>query len=305
MRNKTSLNYIICVLLLGMWLPAANKAFCQAAIDKIDMSYNINTWDPVHIKVDEKKESATPGQIRFTALNSTYYPFELTVDFSIFENLSPKPSSQEIRISHGINNLFTLSPHVPGSGYGYRYTYSYWLKPTDEAINELFPYLIPLKEGKMVNAKIKASGKIYNSFTGNKDDTVYCMRRGLVTAAPRTESLYFRLSDHDCLEILHNDGTYMIYHHLSKKEVFTAPGKIVLPGQAVGLVSDSSYILVSLMKVSKTRNFLESQPITYATGTNETALYNDIDGKKVSVRPPEVIARELKAKELKKLKTKK
>ena len=305
MHNKITLIYKTLILLLGMWLPAANMALSQTVVDKVDMSYNINTWDPVHIKVDEKKGSAIASQIKFMAINSTYYPFELKVDFSIFENLSPKPSLRDISISHGINNLYTLSPHVPETGYSYRYTYSYWLKPSDEIINENFPYLIPVKDGKVVIAKIKASGKIINSFAGNKDDTVYCMRRGLVTAAPGSETLGFRLSDHDCLEVMHDDGTFMIYHHLSKKEVFTAPGKIVLPGQPVGLVSDSSYFMVVLMKISKTRNILEYQPITYSTGNKGTAPFNEIDGKKVTAYPPEVIARELTVRELKKMKTKK
>jgi hypothetical protein len=293
-------------LLLGFILlfSITNETKSQQLTDNVDISFGIKSWDPVHIKVDEKTGSAFSTPIRFTALNSTYYPFKLLIDFIIFENLSPKPSPREISISHGINNLFTLSIHVPGVGYGYRYSYGYWLSPSDEIINEEYPYLIPLKEGKMVNAKTNLSGKIYNSFIGNKNDTIYAMRRGLVTAVPRSETMDFRISKHDCLEILHDDGTFMIYHNLSKEKAFTSPGKIVLPGQPIGMFSDSLYVMVSLVKVSKTRNLLEAQPITYAIGGSGVVTFDELDSKKQSVHPWEVIAKELKSKELKNIEKK-
>lgn len=290
-------------LLVGfvLWLFITNEIKSQQLTDNVDISYGIKSWDPVHIKIEEKTGSAFSNPIRVTALNSTYYSFKLVVDFIIFENLSPKPSPREISVSHGTNNLFTFSVHVPGEGYSYRYSYGCWLTPSDEVINEKFPYLIPIKVGKIVNAKYTSSGRIINTFVGNKGDTIYSMRRGLITAVPINENLNFRLSKHDCLEILHNDGTYMVYHNLSKDADFVAPGKIVLPGQPIGLLSDSLFLMVSLVKVSTIKNFLTSQPIGYINNQSVIVPFDELDGKEKSVHPWEVITRELKSKELKKI----
>jgi hypothetical protein len=288
------------ILLVILWLFKSHEAIAQSSTDNVDISFGIKAWDPVHIKVEDKKGSAFSTPIVFTALNSTYYSFMLVIDFTQFDNLAPKPPAREIKLSHGINNLYTFSIHVPGQGYGYQYSYMYWLTPSDKIINEEFPYLIPLKEGKEINAKTNLTGRITDSFTGKAGDTVYCMRRGLVTAVPRSVTMDFRLSNHDCLEVLHNDGTYMIYHYLSKSEAFTAPGKIILPGQPIGIFSDSSYLMVTLKKIDEIKNLMVAQPIRYSTGKTGTVSFDQIDRTVKSVHPREVIIMEMKGRELKK-----
>ena len=273
----------------------------QSLTDNVDMSFGIKAWDPVHIKVEDKTHSEFSTPVRFTALNSTFYQFMLVINFTQFENLSPKPSPREINLSHGTNNLFTFSIHVPGSGYGYRYSYSYWLTPSDDNINKEFPFLIPLKEGVNVIAKRRFSERVYDSFSGNIGDTIYCMRRGLVTAVPRSETLDFRLSKHDCLEVLHEDGTYMIYHYLKKSEDLITPGKIILPGQPLGILSDSSYLLVTLMKIGKTKNLITPLSIAYTIGKTGTVSFDEIDGMEKSVHPREVVTAEMTTRELKKV----
>jgi hypothetical protein len=303
MFNKTFLKRTSILLSLILLILSTNEIKSQYATDNVDVSFGIKTWDPVHIKKEEKKgsSSASSSQIRFTATNSTYYPFLLKIDFIEFDNLFPKPPNRDMQVSHGTNNLFSCSLHVPGIGYSLRYSYGYWLAPSDENSDENYPYLVPLKEGKTINAKVTSKGKILNSFMGNTGDTVYSMRRGLVTAVPRTETMDFRLSGHDCLEIRHDDGTYMIYRNLEKNTDFTAPGKIILPGQPVGLFSDSLYVVVSLVKVSTAKNQLEGLPITYANGKNNTASFSELEGTGKSVHPWEVVIKELKNKEIKKL----
>jgi hypothetical protein len=287
------------LLISLIWFLIIPESVSQVLTDRVDLSFGIQTWDPVHIKVDEKTGSAFSTPIRFTALNSTYYPFNLSIDFVQFENLSPKPPVHDVKVSHGTNNLYTFSVQVPGVGYGYRYTYKYWLASSDEIINGEFPYLIPLKEGTLVKSKKTFFGSLINTFAGNAGDTVFCMRRGLVTAVPRSETMDFRLSQYDCLEVLHDDGTYMIYCYLKKTDNFTAPGRIVLPGQPIGTLSDSSYLFVKLMKIGEISNLLISQPIKYTLEKSRTVSFDEIDGIEKSVFPWEVITKEMKSKELK------
>jgi hypothetical protein len=92
----------------------------------------------------------------------------------------------------------------------------------------------------------------------------------------------------------------MVYHFLNKEVKFTAPGKIVLPGQPIGVLSDSLYLMITLFKVSETKNQLVSLPLTYTVGKSETVSLNDIDGKEKSVHPREVIIKEMKGNEIKK-----
>lgn len=287
------------ILITILWFFINSEARSQNLTDNVDMSFGIQAYDPVHIKVEEKTGSAFSNPIRFAAFNSTYYPFMLVIDFIKFDNLAPQPPGREIKVSHGANNLFTFSIHVPGIGYGYQYSYTYWLAPSNEIIDEEFPYLIPISEGRKVSSKSTLLGRVHDSFIGEIGDTVYCMRRGLVAAAPRSETIDFRLSKNDCLEVLHDDGTYMIYHYLKKSESFTSPGKIVLPGQPIGTLSDSSYLKVILMKIEKTRNLMIAQPIKYAVGKTGTVSFDEIDGKEKSVHPREIITREMKSRELK------
>ena len=265
----------------------------------MEVSFGIKTWDPVRVRLEEKTNSPNSNQIRFTASNSTYYTFILVIDYTEFDNLSPRPTVREMEITHGLNNLYTFSLQTPNVGYRLRYSTKYWLASSSDVINSEFPYLIPIKEGRMVQSKKNSFTKISNSFSGNKADTIYCMRRGLVTAVPRPETFYFRISDQDCLEVLHDDGTYMIYHFLNKKDDFTAPGRIVLPGQPIGTLSDSSYLWINLVKIEKAKNFLVSQQISYTAGKPGTLTFDEIDGKERSVYPREVITMEMNRKELK------
>ncbi len=299
MFHKLSFKGAILILTTILGLLNSRDIISQNLADRVDLSFGINTWDPVHLKVEEKTGSATTNPIRFTALNSTYYPFDLVIDFILFENLSPRPPVRAITVSHGTNNIFSCSVQVPGVGYGYKFSYSYWLTSSDEIINKEFPYLIPLFAGKDVNSKKSFSGRVSDSFAGEKGDTVYCMRRGLVTAVPRSETMEFRLSRLDCLEVLQIDGTYMIYHNLNRSESFTAPGKTVLPGQPIGTLSDSSYLRVTLLKADKLKNIMITQPIRYTIGKAATVTFNELDGIEKSIHPWEVITKEMKKREVK------
>lgn len=287
-----------------LWLFINTGLNSQISSSHEGVSFNIKAWDPVHVVVNEKGVYDNTHPMRFTATNSTYYPFMLLIDFIQFTNLAPKPPVQATPVSHGLNNLFNCSLQVPGTGYAMQYQYSYWIRPSDKNINGEFPYLIPIREGRTVCSKKTSDGRIGNTFVGQKGDTVYCMRRGLVTAVPRTETIEFRLTPHNCLEVLHDDGTYLFYYNLKKSENITNVGETVLPGQPVGSLSDSSYLKVDLVKVENEKNLLISIPIRYTTGKSVTSSYDELDGVEKSVFPAEVITREMRGRELKKYKVK-
>jgi len=269
--------------------------------DNFEISFGTRSWDPVKIKTEEKPTSTSEfPTIRFTAFNSTYYPFVLKIDFDLFENLYPRPAVRPFTVMHGPTSLYSFTGHVPGKGYGYRYSYLYWLSPSREASDGSFPYLIPLAEGQVVSAGVENSQKLRDSFSGRAGDTVFCMRRGLVTAVPRDKNLDFRLSPHDCLEVMHDDFTYMVYENISAKDILMAPGQTVLPGQPLAVFSDKGYLEVTLLKIKDNSNTVETLPVGYVTDGGEVVDFSQIDGRGKSVHPLSVIVLEMKSGEKKK-----
>ena len=93
--------------------------------DNVNISLGIQKYDPVHVNATEKKGSSLTNPILFTATNSTYYPFMVSVDFIEFVNLSPRPPVREIEVRHGVNNMFSFSAQVPGRSTSYQYSYRY------------------------------------------------------------------------------------------------------------------------------------------------------------------------------------
>lgn len=269
--------------------------------DNVQVSFGTLPWDPVKIKTEEKATSTSEfPTIRFTAINSTYYPFSLQIDFDLFENLYPRPAVRPWIVMHGPTFLYSFTGHVPGRGYGYRYSYRYWLTPSHETSDNRFPYLVPLAEGKIIIAGAEDSGKLIDSFTGREGDTVFCMRRGLVTAVPRDENLDFRLSPHNCLEVVHDDYTYMVYENISGDVILTAPGQTVLPGQPLAIISDEGYLKVTLLKIENDSNSVMKMPIGYVTEGGEVVDFSRLDGREKSAHPLGVITLEMKSSEKKK-----
>jgi len=269
--------------------------------DNVEVSFGTRSWDPVKIKTEEKPTSTSEfPTIRFTAINSTYYPFTLQIDFNLFENLYPRPAVRPFIVMHGPTNLYSFTGHVPGKGYGYQYSYRYWLTPSLEAPADSYPYLVPVAEGQVVSGGVENSEKLRDSFSGREGDTVFCMRRGLVTAVPRDKNLDFRLSPHDCLEVIHDDFTYMVYENISGKEILTAPGQTVLPGQPLAIISGKGYLKVTLLKIADDSNTVETMPIGYVTAGGEVVDFSRIDGRAKSVHPLNVVTLEMKSGEKKK-----
>ncbi len=248
---------LICVM---VYLLSGTTAAGQKWNDNVEVNFGIMPWDPVTIKTDERasKPGAAPT-IRFTALNSTWYPFKLAVDFEVFENLFPKPSARPFLVMHGPLNMFSFSQHVPQRGYGYNYKYHYWLAPSTGDSEGSFPYLMPVAEGRLAQAGTEGDNRISDSFRGEKGDTVFCMRRGTVVAVPRHENLDFRLSPFDCLEVMHEDLTYMVYENISDEKVALSPGQVILPGDPVATFSDKGYLKVTLLEVVNDSNMVASK----------------------------------------------
>ena len=270
--------------------------YAQFARDEVSVSWGIKNLDPVKVEVIE-----TPGQsVRFNGINSTYYPFRLKITFNNVQNLAPRPSFKVMELKHGSNQIITFTIATKDVGYGYNYAFNYWLGTSEADADRVYPYLIPLKEGITAAADNVGGIKQIGRFRCNPGDTVYCMRKGVVTAVPGTSTNDFRVTAEDVLEVLHKDGTIMTYMFMDKARPFTSQGKTVFPGQPLGVASDSACVMVRLLEF-KEPNIISYIPINYLLEGGETALFNEISGKGRIVHPEEVVTREMTKGEIKRI----
>lgn len=251
-------------------------------------------FDPVKLSVDQSEE----GTLKFIATNETLYPFTVKINFRKMDNFTASYRTREAYVKYGKNILFDLKVRDPESGYNLDYEFSYALgRP--EAVNETdFIYLVPLSPGTVPVAGKAGGAGITDSFSLRKGDTVYCSRKGTVTALPGDTRNIFRISGKNALEILHDDGTMMIYDGLSGGAIDITPGMTVYPGDPVIVVQENTTLILHLVALVQAEN-LPSLPVLYAVDETSGAQYSRIEGRIAAVHPENLIIKEMTPRELK------
>jgi hypothetical protein len=180
---------------------------------------------------------------------------------------------------------------------------------TQEAIGDpalvsdyLFSYLIPVGERNLFQ-KPKREGhlsiSIGDAFLLSKSDTVFTMRKGIITCTPDISHSVDRIKAPGSLEILHQEGTIMVYHNLDPLHLFYTTGDIALPGSPLGLVNSQKFMGVELYEL-KVSEMLQKIPIHYwMDGQNK--LYLDLEEGDRIEYPESILQMELSDKERRKL----
>lgn len=210
--------------------------------DQITMFSN-RVDSPIEIKVTERN-----GQYTFIAENRSLYPFELELKTKT-SNLRPDNYSGNFVLQPGINHLVILTRKSTDMGSNYSYTYKYGIGDSNQIPEDNYSYLIPIGKGNTTRLFYsKQNSKYYmkDCFTMDEGDTVYCMRKGYVTAVPGMYHASDRIAKTNSLEICHPDGTIMIYENLLEDNILAEYGKKVFPGQALGIVNKQKHIKVQL-----------------------------------------------------------
>ena len=274
------------------------ESFAQFSPDNISMTWGVENFDPVKVETDETDEAYNQS-VRFIARNTTHYPFLLKVVFRNVTNLAPRPSTKEMVIKHGTNQIITLVVATKDAGYGYEYSASYELYSEEGAADLTWPYLVPLRPGTVPRAAVLRGQRWQGRFIVSPGDTIYCMRKGIVTALPDANKNDFRITSPDALEILHADGTVMTYAPLISRSFVDSPGSTVLPGEPVGVATDSAFVWVNLVEFMP-GNMLTYPTVRYAIGESSSATFEGIIDKAETVHPAGIIAKEKTKSELKK-----
>ncbi|MEZ4828349.1 MAG: carboxypeptidase-like regulatory domain-containing protein [Bacteroidia bacterium] len=198
--------------------------------------------DPIRIELHRND-----NQLAFFAYNLTFYPYQLIMDFGKIFNLIPVISRKTYTLSPGINRLVKLSVEDPSEeNFHYELSVKELIGDPDARPQEDFIYLPPTKPFKFSTVAGTADENRADYFHMEKGDTLFAMRKGVITALPGQLVEIDRIVDSVSLEILQSDGTIMVYKELTPENLFVSAGEIVFPGQPLGLVDDKGGIQVLL-----------------------------------------------------------
>jgi hypothetical protein len=237
--------------------------------------------------------------IIFTAENSSWYPYQLQIQFTDFVNLTPVISSYKTDIYHGKTVLFKLTVVDIGAFHDYAYNFQYLIGYANKKAMLGYLYAIPVGEGKQIKLSHTVLGRdttfFRNVFMLDKGDTVYCMRKGIVTNILSTSDKFDRILKSGNIEIIHGDGTVATYTVPDEDHILVVPGQQVYPLQPLMILKKSADLTIQMCEINDTA--VKSIPFTFDQETSDTG---NLHGKAVKHSPvnPET---ELTAKEKKKL----
>jgi hypothetical protein len=292
--KKILINIITVNLFLTIWITAVNAQYGK--VEEITFFEN-TLHSPVEMDVQQKD-----NKILFNAINSSFFPYELVIKFSTFQNLTPRIFEKGTILHHGKNYLFIVSIIDPEQSPQYSYSVEYIMGTPVNKADIMFPYLIPIGEGKSVKlASSNENGeKKYwiNNFKLHRNDTIFCVRKGWVTALPDNKTETDRIIKSSSLEICHTDGTIAVYMGIDPESDLVELGQVVYPGQPIGEIGESENLAFNIYEFQgggKIRNI--------------EVFYSDKNGQVISSKkimdtevffPEAIIKKEMTNKELKK-----
>lgn len=268
------------------------NTLCQRMEAQQTLFFSSRLSRPISIQV----EKGVRNDLTFMAQNNSFYPYEVEVQFTTFINLSPMKNNYKCLVHPGSNALFILNPQNANDSYNYAYTLHYTIGDHDKKPDILYSYLIPLASGKEIQLMTftknnKDSISFGNIFQLKNGDTIFCMRKGFVTATPDANYDIDRIQKGNSIEILHADGTVATYTIDNTAQILVSPGKEVYPLQPLAIIHDEGILTLELFQV--TENGLRSFDFKYEGG-------NATNGKIVN-HSSDLIDKELTKKEKKKM----
>lgn len=268
--NKTALLLSIFIICSG------SRAFSQS--DKVEhIQFFGNRIDnPVNIEVTENN-----GNYTFYATNRSYYPYEVNLVIDRIQNLRPSYVDKSFIVSYGKSFLISLNTENPEIQPDYNYTYKYNVSLNSDKIDPDYPYLLPAKRNVNFSAANRDEDIHNNTFRINPADTVYAMRKGLVVAVPGMYHQADRISRRKSFEILHGDGTIMIYENINPEKVFLNIGEVAYPAQPLGQALQNKAIEVMLVKSNADRT-LKAIEIYYSIDYNTSKFSEELITKELN-----------------------
>ena len=262
-------------------------------------------------------------------LDNNQRPGTTTVFLKIKETMNCNVSNETRRyfVTAPTARLLTLKPTDPTRGIGYNYSWYHVPGRVDPKFDSTFVYRMPCRTDRPVrindtiyiqNRRTKALEKRHSgtTFYLEEGDTVYAMRRGIVTEIelpkpseqPPAKGRFF--SKRVQITVEHPDGTIAEYINFDPDHLLVKAGQRVLPGTPLGLVGSydgkdrpvSVRLLWYATNPSKKPNAKPFVTHLYAPylATTEGILIPRPWKLYTAVETPELVEREMTKKEIKK-----
>lgn len=205
--------------------------------------------NPVTVEVRDNGREFT-----FTAENSSFYPYHIEIQFTNFVNLSPLMNEYNTDVYHGKTVLFKLTIMDIGGFHDYSYNLQYRIGYAHKKAGINYPYSIPAGEGKEIKLSRTIDGTdttfFRNVFMLNTGDTIFCMRKGIVTNILSSGDKFDRILKSGNVEIIHSDGTVATYSVPGEDNILVAPGQQVYPLQPLMILKKPGNLTVQMCEIN-------------------------------------------------------
>lgn len=205
------LRKIYCILFLGLFV--TQFAESQVTPDSKIKSFNSRMNTPIDVDIQEAASGAS-----ITINNRSYFRYLIQIKFTSVMNLKISPGQiRNYVLPYGIHKLESI-PAVDNSQIvDLAFTSTSQICPSNYEKGD-FTYLYPI--GNQRNMKdfvyVESQTVYLNMFKMKKNDTIFAMRKGIIVNTQENEGLADRLGPVGSFEILHEDGTVMIYNGISR-----------------------------------------------------------------------------------------
>ncbi len=291
MKKQIVLLIVLIHFLLGF--------YASAQLRKVEevMIFSNKQRNPIEIEVVERG-----GKLTFTAINHSFYSYQVELFFREFYNLYPNMSKRKFIVRHGQNRLFELKPKDVNKGISYQYTYTSVFGGVSGKVDYEFPYLLPFKQGhhfKMDGYTLcKDDFKLYNRLFVSERDTICAMRKGIVVVEPRMKGDFDKISAKSSFEIMHKDGTVEVISPVSGglKSLVSA-GQKVYPGQPIGVCYSEglTYSVYEFLGDGRIRQLI---PLMFIN--DSTRVVNEQMEEGVVMHSHDIIIKEMRRREVRK-----
>lgn len=240
------------------------------------LSFSNQLKNPVEVQVE-----AIDDKISFVAINNSYYPYTVIIEFKRFVNLTPQDRFLKSVAYKGRTNLRTYTILDPTAGHEYIYNVTYHIGDIYAKMSRDFLYAVPLKSKKTIQVSD-------NVHLGNLSDTICAIRKGVITAIANDGGQYDRISKNS-IEVLHKDGTIAIYTNVKLMDDL-AIGQVVLPGQVIGILA-AQHLKIELLHILD-KGVLAEEGIKYSLDGKTALSVSQLDKLKVE-HPLLLVEREM------------
>ena len=247
------------------------------------------------VKVNVKQND---NKVVFTATNRSFYIYTLLLEITYVSNLSPHGLKRSFKLHPGDNQLIVFNKIDNDEPMDFKYSYKYNIGFPSNNIDKSFSYIFPFRSA---HALEKDGINYINEFKLERSDTIYNMRKGFVVAVPNMFHNADRISRNASVEVMHSDGSIMIYENIDPENTFIDPGKMIYPSQPIGLISQEQKLKIVLCFFKKNGN-IEQIPINYHTSLYKGYRFKDLNPDIKINYPEELLFTEMSRREIRKYK---